>query len=200
MEPVREIVGRAVPLDRSDVDTDQIIPSDWLKRVERTGFGEGLFSEWRESSDFVLNREEYQGDDVRVLVAGPNFGTGSSREHAVWALQDYGFEAVIAPRFGDIFRNNALKGGLVPVVLPEPIVRRMLDAIEDDPTLEIVVDVVDRRVAVPALDLDEPFELDDHTHHRLLHGLDDIGLTLTHGDEIARHEARRAPWLPSVSR
>ena len=199
MEAVREIVGRAVPLDRSDIDTDQIIPSDWLKRVARTGFAEGLFSEWRESSDFVLNRAHFQHDDVRILVAGPNFGTGSSREHAVWALQDYGFEAVIAPRFGDIFRNNALKSGLVPVVLPEPVVRRMLDAIEDDPTLEVVVDVVDRRVAVPALDLDEPFELDDHTHHRLLHGLDDIGLTLSHDAEIARHEAGRAGWLPSVS-
>jgi 3-isopropylmalate/(R)-2-methylmalate dehydratase small subunit len=199
VEPVREIVGRAVPLDRSDVDTDQIIPSDWLKRVERTGFGEGLFSEWRESSDFVLNQAQFQGDDRRVLVAGPNFGTGSSREHAVWALQDYGFEAVIAPRFGDIFRNNALKGGLVPVVLPEPVVRRILDAIEDDPTLEVVVDVVDRRVAVPALDLDEPFDLDDHTHHRLVNGLDDIGLTLQHADEIADYEARRGDWLPSVT-
>jgi 3-isopropylmalate/(R)-2-methylmalate dehydratase small subunit len=199
VDPVREIVGRAVPLDRSDVDTDQIIPSDWLKRVERTGFGEGLFSEWRESSDFVLNQAQFQGDDRRVLVAGPNFGTGSSREHAVWALQDYGFEAVIAPRFGDIFRNNALKGGLVPVVLPEPVVRRILDAIEDDPTLEVVVDVVDRRVAVPALDLDEPFDLDDHTHHRLVNGLDDIGLTLQHADEIAGYEARRGDWLPSVT-
>jgi 3-isopropylmalate/(R)-2-methylmalate dehydratase small subunit len=199
VNPVREIVGRAVPLDRSDVDTDQIIPSDWLKRVERTGFGEGLFSEWRDSSDFVLNQAQFQGDDRRVLVAGPNFGTGSSREHAVWALQDYGFEAVIAPRFGDIFRNNALKGGLVPVVLPEPVVRRILDAIEDDPSLEVVVDVVDRRVAVPALDLDEPFDLDDHTHHRLVNGLDDIGLTLAHADEIGAYEARRGEWLPSVT-
>ena len=199
MRPVREIVGRAVPLDRSDVDTDQIIPSDWLKRVERTGFGEGLFSEWRESSDFVLNRPTYQGDDIRVLVAGPNFGSGSSREHAVWALQDYGFEAVIAPRFGDIFRNNAHKGGLVPVVLPDAVVRRILDALEDDPTIEVVVDVVDRRVAVPALDLDEPFELDDHVHHRLTNGLDDIGLTLQHDTEIGRYEATRAAWLPRVS-
>jgi 3-isopropylmalate/(R)-2-methylmalate dehydratase small subunit len=200
MEPVREVVGRAVPLDRSDVDTDQIIPSDWLKRVERTGFGAGLFSEWRESSDFVLNRTQFQHDDVRVLVAGPNFGTGSSREHAVWALQDYGFEAVIAPRFGDIFRNNALKGGLIPVVLPEPVVRRILDAIEDDPTLEIVVDVVDRRVAVPALDLDEPFELDDHAQHRIVHGLDDIGITLGHDADIAGYEATRPAWMPTVSR
>src|SRR5579872_2666604 len=127
MEAVRVVSGTAVPLDRSDVDTDQIIPSDWLKRVERTGFGEGLFSEWRESSDFVLNRAQFQGEDRRVLVAGPNFGTGSSREHAVWALQDYGFEAVIAPRFGDIFRNNALKGGLVPVQVEPELGRALLD-------------------------------------------------------------------------
>ncbi|HEV2309271.1 MAG TPA: 3-isopropylmalate dehydratase small subunit [Acidimicrobiia bacterium] len=200
MRPVREIVGRAVPLDRSDVDTDQIIPSDWLKRVERTGFGEGLFSEWRESSDFVLNRPTYQGNDVRILVAGPNFGCGSSRDHAVWALQDYGFEAVIAPRFGDIFRNNAHKGGLVPVVLPAPVVRRILDALEDDPTIEVVVDVVDRRVAVPALDLDEPFDLDDHVHHRLTNGLDDIGLTLQQDAAIGGFEAGRAAWLPRVTR
>src|SRR5881392_2210961 len=172
MQAVQEIIARAVPLDRRDVDTDQIIPSDWLKRVERTGFGEGLFSEWRESSDFVLNREEYQGDDVRVLVAGPNFGTGSSREHAVWALEDYGFRAVISPRFADIFRNNCLKVGLVPVELPQDVVTRIMRIVEDDPSVEIVIDVVDRRVAVPAIDLDEPFELDDHTHHRLLHGLD----------------------------
>jgi 3-isopropylmalate/(R)-2-methylmalate dehydratase small subunit len=148
----------------------------------------------------VLNRTQFQHDDVRVLVAGPNFGTGSSREHAVWALQDYGFEAVIAPRFGDIFRNNALKGGLIPVVLPEPVVRRILDAIEDDPTLEIVVDVVDRRVAVPALDLDEPFELDDHAQHRIVHGLDDIGITLGHDADIAGYEATRPAWMPTVSR
>ncbi len=140
-EKVSEIVGRAVPLDRSDVDTDQIIPSDWLKRVERTGFGEGLFSEWRESSDFVLNRPEYQGDDVRVLVAGPNFGTGSSREHAPWALEDYGFRAIISPRFADIFRNNCLKIGLLPVELPQPVVDRIMSAVQDDPAIEIVVDV-----------------------------------------------------------
>jgi 3-isopropylmalate/(R)-2-methylmalate dehydratase small subunit len=196
VEPVAEIVGRAVPLNRGDVDTDQIIPSDWLKRVERAGFGEGLFSEWRESSDFVLNRAEYQGDDVRVLVTGPNFGCGSSREHAVWALEDYGFEAVISPSFADIFRNNCLKIGLVPVELPKPVVERIMAALEDDPTLEVVVDVVDRRVAVPALDLDEPFTLDDFHHHRLVQGLDDIGLTLQHEAEITAYEADRAPWLP----
>jgi 3-isopropylmalate/(R)-2-methylmalate dehydratase small subunit len=199
MEPVGEIVGRGVPLNRSDVDTDQIIPSDWLKRVERTGFGEGLFSEWRESSDFVLNRAEYQGDDVRILVAGPNFGTGSSREHAPWALEDYGFEAVISPRFADIFRNNCLKIGLVPVELPQAVVDRIMTALEDDPTIEIVVDVVDRRVAVPALDLDEPFDLDDFHHFRLVQGLDDIGLTLQHDAEVATYEQTRAPWLPTVS-
>ena len=196
MEPVREIIARAVPLDRSDVDTDQIIPSDWLKRVERTGFGAGLFSEWRERSDFVLNQSRYDG--AHILVAGPNFGTGSSREHAVWALQDYGFAAVISSRFADIFRNNSLKGGLVPVVLPQPVVTRIMRAIEDDPTLELVIDVVDRRVALPAIDLDEPFELDDHTHHRLLHGLDDIGLTEQHTDAIAAFEATRPGYRPEA--
>jgi 3-isopropylmalate/(R)-2-methylmalate dehydratase small subunit len=196
MEPVREIIARAVPLDRSDVDTDQIIPSDWLKRVERTGFGAGLFAEWRERSDFVLNQSRYDG--ARILVAGPNFGTGSSREHAVWALQDYGFAAVISSRFADIFRNNALKGGLVPVVLPQPVVTRIMRAIEDDASLELVIDVVDRRVALPAVDLDEPFELDDHTHHRLLHGLDDIGLTEQHVDAIEAFEAARPTYRPSA--
>jgi 3-isopropylmalate/(R)-2-methylmalate dehydratase small subunit len=196
MEAVREIVARAVPLDRSDVDTDQIIPSDWLKRVERTGFGEGLFQEWRESSDFVLNQEHYDG--AEVLVAGPNFGAGSSREHAVWALQDYGFRAVISARFADIFRNNSLKTGLVPVELPPDVVERIMRAIEDDPTLEIVVDVVDRRVAVPAIDLDEPFDLSDHHHHRLLHGLDDIGLTLEHEDAISAYEANRPSWALTI--
>jgi 3-isopropylmalate/(R)-2-methylmalate dehydratase small subunit len=199
MQPVKEIVGRAVPLNRGDVDTDQIIPSDWLKRVERTGFGEGLFSEWRESSDFVLNRPEYQGDDVRVLVAGPNFGCGSSREHAVWALEDYGFDAVISSSFADIFRNNSLKIGLVPVELPQPVVTRILEALEDDPTLEVVVDVVDRRVAVPALDIDEPYNLDDFHHHRLINGLDDIGLTLQHEVEISDYETTRATWLPTTA-
>jgi 3-isopropylmalate/(R)-2-methylmalate dehydratase small subunit len=196
MEAVREIISRAVPLDRSDVDTDQIIPSDWLKRVERTGFGAGLFSEWRERSDFVLNQSRYEG--AHILVAGNNFGTGSSREHAPWALQDYGFQAIISPRFADIFRNNCLKIGLVPVTLPQAVVTRIMRAIEDDASLEIVIDVVDRRVAVPALDLDEPFELDDHTHHRLLNGLDDIGLTEQRGDEIAAYERSRPSFKPSA--
>jgi 3-isopropylmalate/(R)-2-methylmalate dehydratase small subunit len=196
MEAVTVIMGRAVPLDRRDVDTDQIIPSDWLKRVERTGFGEGLFSEWRESSDFVLNRAEYQGDDVRVLVAGANFGTGSSREHAPWALEDYGFDAVISPKFADIFRNNCLKIGLVPVELPEEVVARIMRAVEDDPSIEIIVDVPDLRVAVPAIDLEEPFHLDAFHHHRLVNGLDDIGLTLQQQDTIAAYEPNRPTWMP----
>jgi 3-isopropylmalate/(R)-2-methylmalate dehydratase small subunit len=199
MDAVTEIVGRAVPLDRRDVDTDQIIPSDWLKRVERTGFGAGLFSEWRESSDFVLNRAEYQGDDVRVLVAGANFGTGSSREHAPWALEDYGFDAIISPRFADIFRNNCLKIGLVPVELPEEVVTRIMRAVEDDPSIEIVVDVQDLRVAVPAIDLEEPFHLDAFHHHRLVNGLDDIGLTLQQADAIDAYEPTRPTWMPVTS-
>jgi 3-isopropylmalate/(R)-2-methylmalate dehydratase small subunit len=197
MQAVREIIARAAPLPRSDVDTDQIIPSDWLKRVERTGFGEGLFAEWRERSDFVLNQDRYR--DAQILVAGPNFGTGSSREHAVWALEDYGFRAVISPRFADIFRNNCFKIGLVPVELPQVVVTRIMRAVEDDPTIEIVIDVVDRRVAVPAIDLDEPFDLDDHTQHRLMHGLDDIGITLRRDDEITKYEARRPGWAPRVA-
>ena len=198
MERVRVITGRGVPLVRSDVDTDQIIPSDWLKRVERTGFGEGLFSEWRENSDFVLNQERYAG--ARILVAGPNFGTGSSREHAVWALMDYGFKAVVSPRFADIFRNNSGKMGLVVAAVPDDAVHRLWEAIEEDPNLEIVVDVERKRVAAPAIGLDVAFELDDHTQHRLVHGLDDIGLTLQHATEIDAYESARAAWLPAVSR
>ncbi len=197
MEPVREIIARGVPLDRADVDTDQIIPSDWLKRVERTGFGEGLFSEWRESSDFVLNQEQFDG--AQILVTGPNFGIGSSREHAPWALEDYGFRAVISSRFADIFRNNCLKIGLLPVTLAPDVVNRIMRTIEDDPSVEIVIDVVDRRVAVPAVDLDEPFELEDFHHYRLLEGLDDIGITLQHDPAITAYELRRASWLPQVA-
>lgn len=196
MEAVRRIAARGIPLDRSDVDTDQIIPSDWLKRVERTGFGAGLFAEWREDPNFVLNQPRYAG--AEVLVAGPNFGTGSSREHAVWALQDFGIRAVISSRFGDIFRNNALKGGLVPVVARPAIVERIITALDDDPRIEIVVDVEQRRMALPSLDIDEPFELDDFTQHRLLQGLDDIGLTLQYADRIAEFEALRPTWLPQV--
>jgi 3-isopropylmalate/(R)-2-methylmalate dehydratase small subunit len=199
MDAVRVITGTAVPLVRSDVDTDQIIPSDWLKRVERTGFGAGLFSEWRENSDFVLNQERYDG--AKILVAGPNFGTGSSREHAVWALQDYGFgfAAVLSPRFADIFRNNSGKMGLVAATVAQDAVQKLWDAIEEDPKVEVVVDVEHKRVAAPAIGLDVPFELDDFTQHRLVNGLDDIGLTLAHGDAIDRYESTRAGWMPSVT-
>lgn len=197
MEPVRKIEGRIAPLDRSDVDTDQIIPAVWLKRVERTGFGEGLFSAWREQDPtFVLNRPEYEGS--KVLIAGPNFGTGSSREHAVWALMDYGFQAVISPKFGDIFRNNATKAGLVPVHVDEEFGAELLEAAEEHPFLEVIVDVETRTVSVPRLGMQTTFPLDDFTRHRLLNGLDDIGLTLTHEDDVSAYEANRKPWLPTV--
>jgi 3-isopropylmalate/(R)-2-methylmalate dehydratase small subunit len=197
MKAVRVHTGRAVPLPRSDVDTDQIIPSDWLKRVERTGFGRGLFSEWRDEPSFVLNDERFVG--ASILVAGPNFGVGSSREHAVWALMDYGFDVVIAPRFGDIFRNNSTKNGLVPVVLSDEIVDRLHVALEEDPGMEIVIDVERLVVEVPSLGIVEAFVLDESTQHRFLHGLDDIGISLAHEDEITAFEARRPSWLPSVS-
>ena len=197
MDVVRVISGRAVPLVRSDVDTDQIIPSDWLKRVERTGFGAGLFSEWRENSDFVLNQERYDG--ANILVAGPSFGTGSSREHAVWALMDYGFAAVLSSRFADIFKNNSGKMGLVVATIAQDAVQKLWDAIEEDPQLEVVVDVEHKRVAAPGIGLDVPFELDDHTQYRLLNGLDDIGLTLRRTDEITGYEARRPAWMPAVT-
>ncbi len=196
MQQVRVITGRAVPLVRSDVDTDQIIPSDWLKRVERTGFGAGLFSEWRENSDFVLNQQRYAG--ANILVAGSNFGTGSSREHAVWALMDYGFAAVLSSRFADIFRNNSGKMGLVAATVAQDAIQRIWDVIEQDPDLEIVVDVEHRRVAAPSIGLDVAFEIDDFTQYRLLHGLDDIGLTLAHCDDITTYERSRAEWMPTV--
>jgi 3-isopropylmalate/(R)-2-methylmalate dehydratase small subunit len=196
MDQVRVITGRAVPLVRSDVDTDQIIPSDWLKRVERTGFGAGLFSEWRENSDFVLNQKRYAG--ANILVAGSNFGTGSSREHAVWALMDYGFAAVVSSRFADIFRNNSAKMGLVAATVGQEVIQQLWAAVEEDPNLEVVVDVEHKRVAAPAIGLDVAFELDDFTQYRLLNGLDDIGLTLAHGDDITRYESARAAWMPTV--
>jgi len=197
MKAVRVHTGKGVPLTRSDVDTDQIIPSDWLKRVERTGFGRGLFSEWRDEPSFVLNDERYVG--ASILVAGPNFGVGSSREHAVWALMDYGFDVVIAPRFGDIFRNNSTKNGLVPVVLADEVVDRLHVALEDDPEMEIVVDVERLVVEVPSLGIVEAFVLDSSTQHRFLHGLDDIGISLSHEAEITAFEERRPSWLPVVS-
>ncbi len=198
MDAVHIVSGTAVPLDRSDVDTDQIIPAEWLKRVERTGFGAGLFATWRESErGFVLNREEHAG--ASVLVAGANFGTGSSREHAVWALTDWGFKAVISPRFGDIFRNNATKAGLVPVVVPPEVGEALMRAVEADPDLEVVVDVDRRVVSAPAVGIECPFPLDDHTRHRLLEGLDDVGLTLQKAERIDAYEARRPDWLPTTA-
>jgi 3-isopropylmalate/(R)-2-methylmalate dehydratase small subunit len=197
MKAVRVVSGTGVPLARSDVDTDQIIPSDWLKQVERTGFGKGLFSEWRDDRDFVLNDERFAG--ARVLVAGPNFGTGSSREHAVWAIQDYGFDVVVSARFADIFRNNCTKNGLVPAQLEAEVVEQLLAAIEADPTLEITVDVERLVVEAPALGLTAPFHLDDSTRHRFLHGLDDTGQTLQLEREIEAYEAGRPAWMPVVS-
>jgi len=197
MEPVITVAGTAVPLDRSDVDTDQIIPSDWLKKVERTGFGAGLFSEWRDDRDFVLNQEHYTG--AKILVAGPNFGTGSSREHAVWAILDYGFQAVVSPRFADIFRNNCTKNGLVPVQVEPEVGEALLRAVEADPTLEITIDVAARTIEAPAIGLTANFPLDDSTRERFLNGLDDIGITLQHADAITSFEAARSPWLPSTA-
>ena len=197
MKPVRTITATALPLDRSDVDTDQIIPSDWLKRVERTGFEQGLFSEWREDPDFVLNDTRFA--EARILVAGPNFGTGSSREHAVWAIQQYGFEAVISPRFGDIFRNNATKNGLVPVQVSDKVARTLLDAVADDPSLEITVDVDHLTVSAPAVGVSSAFPLDGSVQHRLLEGLDDIGLTLVHTHAISTFETTRPAWMPSLA-
>ena len=196
MQAITTHTGRAVPLRRSDVDTDQIIPSDWLKRVERTGFGAGLFSEWRTDPGFVLEQPQHAG--ASVLVTGENFGTGSSREHAVWALQDYGFAAVVSPRFGDIFRNNSLKGGLVPVQLTTEQVEALWAMVEADPTTEVTVDVGARELR--AGDLVAPFPLDDYSRWRLMEGLDDIGLTLRHEAEIAAYEAARPSFLPTTAR
>jgi 3-isopropylmalate/(R)-2-methylmalate dehydratase small subunit len=188
--------GTAVPLRRSNVDTDQIIPAVYLKRVTRTGFEDGLFSAWRVNEpDFVLNQAQYDG--ATVLVAGPDFGTGSSREHAVWALLDYGFKVVVSPRFGDIFRGNSLKAGLLTVELPEKIVQRLWDDITDDPATQVTVDLVDRQVRWAGEVHD--FALDDYTRWRLMEGLDDIGLTLRHTDEVNAYELDRKPWLPTVT-
>jgi 3-isopropylmalate/(R)-2-methylmalate dehydratase small subunit len=193
MKAVRVISGTALPLKRSDVDTDQIIPAEWLKRVERTGFEKGLFSTWRDDRNFVMNDERYAG--ASILVAGPSFGVGSSREHAVWALLQYGFNAVIAPSFSDIFRNNCTKNGLVPVVVAESVVQQLWDAIEADPTTEITVDMENLKIEVPARGIVASFPMDAPTQHRFLNGLDDIGITMTHESEITSFEAKRPAWL-----
>ena len=193
MKKVSVITGRGVPLRRSDVDTDQIIPAEWLKRVERTGFEKGLFSTWRDDRNFVLNDERYAG--ASILVAGPSFGVGSSREHAVWAIQQGGFDAVIAPSFSDIFRNNCTKNGLVPVTLPEAIVTRIWEAIESDPTCEITIDMHRLTVEIPSAGVTEQFEMDAATKERFIQGLDDIGITMTKANSITAFEATRPAWL-----
>jgi len=194
VEPVSRIEGTALPLDRADVDTDQIIPAQYLKRVERTGFGPYLFDEWRKDPAFVFNDARFAGSSI--LLAGPNFGCGSSREHAPWAIEDYGFRAVIAPSFGDIFRNNSLKIGLLPIELPQESVRALMDAVFDDATTRIVVDLDRRTVSAPGVA--ETFAIDDFTRWRLMEGFDEIGLTLRHDDDIARYEASRDVWLPTA--
>ena len=194
---MRIVAGRAVPLNRSDVDTDQIIPSEWLKRIERTGFGAGLFAAWRDDPGFVLNDPDHAG--ATILVAGPNFGTGSSREHAVWALVDYGFGAVVSPRFGDIFRSNSTRSGLVPAEVSDEDGRAILEAVSADPSLEIVVDVDRRLVEAPAVGISVRFRLDDDARDRLLRGLDDIDVTAEHASDIDAYEVQRPRWLPSVT-
>ena len=191
------VTGTAVALRRSDVDTDQIIPSDWLKRVERTGFAQGLFSQWREDPDFVLNRPE--AASAPILLAGGNFGTGSSREHAVWALEDFGFRAIVSPKFADIFRGNCTKVGLLPVELPEGVVSSLMDAVDADPTIALTVDLLAQRVTCAAAGVDEEFAIDAFTRWRLLEGLDDIGITLQHASAIAAYESTRASWLPGMA-
>ena len=193
MKQVRIISGTGIPLKRSDVDTDQIIPAEWLKRVERTGFEKGLFATWRDDRDFVLNDERYAG--ASVLVAGPSFGVGSSREHAVWAIQQYGFDAVIAPSFSDIFRNNCTKNGLAPVVLSNDAVTRIWDAIDADPSVEITIDMERLLVEIPSIGFEEPFPMEVQNQYRFINGLDDVGITLSHASSIDAYEANRPAWL-----
>ena len=194
MEPITRIEGTAVPLDRADVDTDQIIPAQYLKRIERTGFGPFLFDEWRKDPDFVLNDPRYAG--ASILITGPNFGSGSSREHAPWAIEDAGFRAVISSSFADIFRNNCLKIGLLPIELRDESVRALMDAVLDDPATTIVVDLEALSVTAPSVQ--ESFEFDDFRRWCLLEGYDDIDLTMRHVDEIGAFETRRPSWLPTA--
>jgi len=192
MERFIRHTGTAAPLRRSNVDTDQIIPAEYLKRITRDGFEDGLFSAWRKDPEFVLNRPEYQG--VSVLVAGPDFGTGSSREHAVWALQNYGFAVVLSSRFADIFRGNSSKGGLLTAQVDQEVIERLWEMIEADPSTEVTVDLEARTVT--AKDLQADFDVDDYVRWRLMEGLDDIGITLQHADDISEFEATRADFKP----
>jgi len=194
MRAVSRVAGRAMPLDRRDVDTDQIIPSDWLKRIERTGYGAGLFSAWAADPAFVLNDRRFDG--ASILIAGANFGCGSSREHAAWALEDRGFRALVAPSFADIFRSNCLAIGLVTAELPAPDVAHLIAAVSADPTLEVIVDVRQRVVTVPGLAFSRELRIDDASRARLLAGRDEIDLTLAHDDAIAEYERRRPAWRP----
>ena len=194
MRAVKRVVGRALPIDRANVDTDQIIPAHWLKRIERTGYGAGLFEAWRRDDGFVMNDPRYAG--ASILIAGANFGSGSSREHAVWALDEAGFRAVIAPHLADIFRANCLKSGVVPVEIDDDAAAKLMRLVETDPRVEITVDVERRTVEAPGVRAS--FTLDDHARARLLQGLDDIAVTLAHADEITTYEATRATWLPSL--
>ena len=197
MEKFTTHTGVGVPLRRSNVDTDQIIPAVYLKRVTRTGFEDGLFAAWRGEPDFVLNNPAYAGGSV--LVAGPDFGTGSSREHAVWALMENGIQAVISPRFGDIFRNNATKTGLVPVVVPEEINELLMRSATEEPGLQISIDIENRTLSVPEIGVEIEFPMDDFTRHRLLEGLDDIGITMRHADAITAYETTRPSWMPVIT-
>ncbi len=194
MDPVKRVSGKALPLGYSDVDTDQIVPSDALKRIERTGFGQFLFSEWREDPDFVMNKAEHEG--AVILLAGENFGSGSSREHAPWALQDYGFGAIIAPSFADIFKNNCAKIGLLAVELLKETIQKLLDAVREDPQTVLTVELTERIVSGP--NVYETFEMDDFTRQRLMEGLDDISLTLTHEEDLEAFEKSRPSYLPKV--
>jgi 3-isopropylmalate/(R)-2-methylmalate dehydratase small subunit len=186
--------GTALPLRRSNVDTDQIIPAEYLKRITRTGFEDGLFAAWRKDPDFVLNRPEYDG--ASILVAGPDFGTGSSREHAVWALLDYGFKVVISSRFGDIFRGNSGKAGLLAAITDQKVVEELWSRIEDDPTVEVTIDLENKVIRCDHFEAD--FQIDDYTRWRLLEGLDDIGITLGHADSIAAYESSRPALKPTT--
>jgi 3-isopropylmalate/(R)-2-methylmalate dehydratase small subunit len=194
MEKITTHTGTALPLRRSNVDTDQIIPAVYLKRVTRTGFEDGLFGAWRNDPDFILNKPEHA--DVSVLVAGPDFGTGSSREHAVWALTDYGFRVVLSSRFADIFRGNSGKAGLLAAQVDQDVIEKLWSAVEADPTTPVTVDL--EALEVRCGDLVAPFQIDDYTRWRLLNGLDDIGITLSHDEDIAAYEAGRPAWKPAT--
>ena len=195
MEPFIVHTGTAVPLRHSNVDTDQLIPAEYLKRISRHGFGDALFAAWRKDPNFELNQPKYSG--ASILVAGHDFGTGSSREHAVWALQDYGFRVVLSSRFADIFRGNSGNVGLLTAIVPEDFIEQLWDAIEADPTLAVTVDL--QQQTVTAGDLSSAFEVDSHVRGRLLKGLDDIGITLSYADAVTEFEQRRAAFLPRIA-